>query len=239
MKIHCILHASFERLGAIEDWAVAHDHALTYTHIYEGEVLPSSADDFDWLILMGGPQSPLELDKFPYIADEVLLAKKAIYANKIVFGVCLGAQIIAEALGATTLHSPNKEIGIYPVTVLAAAKDDPFFSKVYPTFNATHWHNDMPGIPEGAVLLAQSEGCPQQAFRYGDRVYGFQFHLEMTIPLIKGMVDNCPGDLKPGKYIRSIEELLNGNYAEINRTLFLFLDEMEGVFTNTCEVSMA
>ena len=84
---------------------------------------------------------------------------------------------------------------MYLVELLDAAKDDPVFRHFPNKFEAMHWHYDMPGLPEGAALSAKSEGCPRQAFRYGDRIYGFQFHFEMTESLLKGMVENCLSDL--------------------------------------------
>lgn len=224
MKIHAIIHASFEKLGVIEDWAKENEHALTSTHTYKGETLPASPSDFDFLIIMGGPQSPLELDKYPYLRNEIVLIDQAIKANKKVLGICLGAQLIAEALGAKTQHSPHKEIGEYPVLVLEEGKHDHFFGQLYPKFNAVHWHNDMPGINDEIILLAESEGCPQQAFRYKDRVYGFQFHLEPTLDVIEGMIKHCSADLNPGKYIRSVSELRATNYGAINKTMYRFLD---------------
>ena len=232
MHIHCILHISFERLGAINDWIIKKGHTLSETHVYKGESLPTDMNQFDFLILMGGPQSPLELDKYPYIRDEINLVKKAIKTDKVVFGICLGAQIIAEALGAKTERSPHKEVGEYPVSVLESGNNDVFFSRLAPVFNAIHWHNDMLGLPENAILLAKSEGCPRQAFKYGDRVYGFQFHLEPTTVLLKEMIAHCPGDLLPGQYIQSAAELSNIDCEKINNHLYLFLDEMETLVTN-------
>jgi GMP synthase (glutamine-hydrolysing) len=225
MRIHCIIHASFEKIGAIETWAKKGGHSLSFTHTYKEQELPN-IDSFDFLIVMGGPQSPLEVEKYPYLRNEIKLIEKAIQGNKKIFGVCLGAQLISEALGAKTLRSPNKEIGMYSIEILDAAKEDPIFKKLPKTFDVMHWHSDMPGIPDGGVLLAKSEGCPQQAFKYGDRIYGFQFHLEPTKELIEGMIANCPEDLKPGRYIRSEEELLNSDFDAINKKMFIVLDYM-------------
>lgn len=99
MRIHAIIHAPFEKLGIIESWISKKNYTLTTTHTYNGEQLPD-ASAFDFLIIMGGPQSPLKLDKYPYLRNEILLAKQTVKKNKALLGVCLGAQIIAEALGA-------------------------------------------------------------------------------------------------------------------------------------------
>jgi GMP synthase (glutamine-hydrolysing) len=223
MRIHCIIHAPFEMPGAVATWVLKKGYSLTFTHTYNGEKLPA-VSAFDFLVIMGGPQSPLELNKFPYIANEIILTKQAIQANKPVIGFCLGAQIIGESLGATTQKSPHKEIGQYPIMLTKAAEQDPVFKTMSTTFDVIHWHNDMPGIPPNAVLLAYSEGCPQQAFRYGDRVYGLQFHMEMTQELVEGMIKHCPEDLQAGQYIRSEQELLNSDFAPMNQKLFSLLN---------------
>lgn len=214
MRIHCIQHAAFEGPGSIGSWIERHHHTLTTTHTNLGEALPD-VDAFDMLIVMGGPQSPLETDRYPYLTAEINLIKAAIKANKKIFGICLGAQLIAEAYGARTQHSPHKEIGAYPITMLPAAASDPLFKQFPKEFLVVHWHNDMPGIPKGAVLLAKSEGCPQQAVRFSERVYGVQFHFEQTLGTIKGMIENCAGDLQPGKYVQTAQELVAINFEPI------------------------
>jgi GMP synthase (glutamine-hydrolysing) len=227
MRIHCLIHAPFETPAAIETWAAARGHHITCSHTFNGEKLPPNLDNIDFLILMGGPQSACELDKYPYLKDEIEFTKQAIEENKLVLGICLGAQLIGDALGAPTQRSPNKEIGVYPVTVLKSGLKDPFFSQLYPQFDALHWHSDMPGITDEMVLLAESAGCPHQAFRYGDRVYGFQFHLELTIEIINDLISHCPLDLTPGKYVCTDDELRHENYNVINQRLYAFLDMME------------
>lgn len=223
MKIHVIKHAAFENLGTIRAWAEEHQHTLTQTHTYRDEILPP-VDSFDFLILMGGPQSPRETEASPYLLDEIALIKKAVDKNKSILGICLGAQLIGEALGAKTEKSPHKEIGFHPVTLLEKAETDPIFSKFSSEFDVMHWHNDMPGLPKDAVLLAKSEGCPRQAFRVGDRIYGLQFHMESTYSLIEGMIKHCARDFAPGKYIRSPEEILNADFISLSEKMKLALD---------------
>jgi len=225
MRIHSIIHAPFEKLGVIEDWAMQKNYNLSETHTYRGEKLPE-VSEFDFLIIMGGPQSPLELEQYPYLRDEIKLTDRAIVNKKAVLGVCLGSQIIGEALGAQTQHSPNKEIGAYPVELTSEGIGDPLFKKFPAKFDVMHWHNDMPGIPTGARLLAKSEGCPRQAFAYGDRVYGLQFHLEITQELAKGMIEHCASDLQPNRYVHSANELLAIDYAPINQKMRVVLDHL-------------
>ncbi len=225
MRIHIILHASFEKPGAIETWANKSGHVLSATHTYRGEQLPALSE-IDFLIIMGGPQSALKLDKYPYLRDEIALTKMAIDQKKIVLGICLGAQIIGESLGAKTEHSPNKEIGVFPIQLSDDGTNDFIFGKLPTTFDVMHWHNDMPGVPADAVILASSEGCPRQVIRYKERVYGLQCHMEMTNELIRKMTEHCAEDLKPGKYIQDGEKMLAVNMSEINEKLFIILDQL-------------
>lgn len=227
MNILFVLHASFEKPGCIESWANKQGHDIQKVSPYRGETLPD-VDEFDFLVVMGGPQSPLEMDKAPYLRDEIDLIKQAIDRNRRILGICLGAQLIGEALGAKTERSPNREIGMYLVELLESAKDDPVFRHFPAKFDVMHWHSDMPGIHEDAVLLAKSEGCPRQAFRFGDRIYGFQCHFEFTEDLVKGMISHCFTDLiTPGDYIRSAQEMLESDYSQINSKMESVLDYLE------------
>ncbi len=226
MRIHTIIHAPFEKLGVIENWVSTQGHELSSTHTYRGEKLPD-VSDIDFLIIMGGPQSATELDKYPYLRDELNLTKQAIQQNKIVLGICLGAQIISESLGAQTERSPNKEIGVYPLFLTEAGKTNSIFKNFPHTFDVMHWHNDMPGLPNGAELLAYSEGCPRQVIKYNERVYGLQCHLEMTTELIKGMLEHCVNDLKPGTYVQQKERLLANAMSEINSKMIYILNCLE------------
>src|SRR3990167_5136868 len=151
MKILFVLHASFEKPGSIETWAKKKGHHTQEVSPYKDEHLPG-VKDFDFLVVMGGPQSPLEINKNPYLADEIELIKKAIKAKKRILGVCLGAQLIGEALGAKAERSPNREVGMYLIELLEDAKYDPVFQKFPAKLDVMHWHSDMPGIAKDAVL---------------------------------------------------------------------------------------
>lgn len=223
MRIHCVLHASFEGPAAIKDWAQAKGLEMTTTRTYAGEQL-AGTNEFDFLLVMGGPQSPLEMEKYPFLQDEIELVSRAIADQKVILGICLGSQIIAEALGAPTQRSPQKEIGVFPVVLTEAGRVDPLFKNFPNKFSAFHWHNDMPGIPNGAVLLAKSLGCPHQAFRYGERIYGLEFHLEPTRESAKELIENCPGDLEPSTYTQTENEILSADFGTINRKMETILE---------------
>ncbi|NNM58402.1 MAG: C26 family cysteine hydrolase domain-containing family [Legionellales bacterium] len=223
MRVHAIIHASFEKIGIIQNWCRENGYQLSATLPFEGEKLPDISE-VDFLIIMGGPQCAVHLDQYPYLYDEIEFIKKSIEHNKPTLGICLGAQLIGASLGANTEHSPNQEIGVFPVTLTHAGTTDPIFKAFSPTFNVMHWHSDMPGIAKDVVILAKSEGCPRQAFRYGDRVYGLQFHLEITNELLKGMVTHCADDLKNGAYIQNEEQLLAQDLTSVNEKMIPVLD---------------
>ncbi len=241
MNILCITHADFETPGIIEDWAKHKGYGFTFYRPYKGEICLSH-DRFDFLIVMGGPQSPLELERDPYLKDEIKLIKHAIQDDKTVLGFCLGAQLIGEALGAKTERSPEKEVGVFPISLTKKGPEDPLFEGFSKSFSVVHWHNDMPGETANSIILAYSEGCPRQILRYTPKVYGFQCHLEITKDGIQEMMTACPDDLKPSKFTQTPEELLQQNYEVINDTMIKLLDRLvtlEAMSTTNHPVKMA
>lgn len=228
MQIQLIQHAPFEKPGAIKNWALAKGYQPKTTHTYKGETLPNLSE-IDFLIILGGPQSARELDNYPYLRDEIALIQQALNTKKPILGICLGAQLIGESLGAKTEPSPNKEIGVFPVQLTKEAEQDPIFGLFPPIFDAMHWHNDMPGLPAGSLLLAQSKGCPRQAIRYGDRVYALQFHMEMTEDLLQTMVEHGEDELQPGNYIQDATKLLAADFTELNKKMYRVLDYLAGL----------
>lgn len=225
------MHESFEAPAAIADWATLRGHEVSYTRLYQYESFPQEID-FDFLIVMGGPQSPTTpKEECPYFDGELEKAfvKKAIDADIYVLGVCLGAQFIGEALGAPVLRSPQREIGVFPIVLTDEGKSDPIFSSFPETFSVGHWHGDMPGLTENAAVLAVSEGCPRQIVRYTPKVYGFQCHFEFTRDAIEGMIEHNAHELEHYKglpYIQTAEQLRKEEYREMNAHLFAFLDAL-------------
>jgi GMP synthase (glutamine-hydrolysing) len=226
MKVHALIHAAFEKAGVVEDWCLKNKYEFKETNSYLKESLPS-IDEFDFLVIMGGPQSPRDFERYPYLKNEITLIKQAIDNNKLVLGFCLGAQLIAEALGAPTQSSPEKEVGVFPVQLTEEGRKDPLFVDFPAEFPVIHWHYDMPSLAEGAVLLAASAGCPHQAFRYKSKVYGFQFHMEITKKLAKGLILNCPEDLKASRFTQSVKDFLANDFEAINQKMELILDRLK------------
>jgi len=231
VNIHIIMHESFEAPAAIAQWAENRGHRVGYTRLYEGNSFPEDTD-FDFLVIMGGPQSPATTpQECPHFnaQKEVQFIKCAIDQDKMVLGVCLGAQLIGEALGAKFDHSPNREIGVFDLVLTGAGKKDPIFSQFPATFPCGHWHGDMPGLTPTAAVLATSVGCPRQIVRYSPKIYGFQCHFEFTPDAIGGMIQNCAHELKEYRelpYVQTADQLRKNDYAPINQKLFTFLDKL-------------
>ncbi len=224
------MHESFESPAAIETWAKQKGCEITYTRLYAGDIFPAECN-FDFLVIMGGPQSPATTSvECPHFnaQKEIAFIKKAIDQKKILLGVCLGAQFIGEALGAKFDHSPNREIGVFPITLTEDGKQDPIFLAFPETFKVGHWHGDMPGLTPESKVLATSEGCPRQVVRYAPKIYGFQCHFEFTPEAIEGMIQNNAHELEDYKglpYIETAEQLRSHDYSEMNKLLFEFLDK--------------
>ncbi|MBU2591008.1 MAG: type 1 glutamine amidotransferase [Nitrospinae bacterium] len=222
MRLHYLQHVPFEGLGAISEWAVKKGFEIGVTNLYSGESLPS-IEEIDWLFVMGGPMNIYEEAQHPWLKVEKAFICRAIREGKVVIGICLGAQLIADCLGAKVTPNQYKEIGWFPVSL----RQDMFgLPKEFVPF---HWHGDTFGTIEGGEAFARSEGCLNQAFSYDNgRVVGLQFHLEVTADSISALVENCGDELVEGPYIESRESMLTRDeyIAESNRLMCLLLDNI-------------
>lgn len=230
MKVHFVVHEAFEAPGAYETWAKARDHDITYSRVYQGESLPQSADAIDLLIVLGGPQDPAttkeECTHFDAAAERDLIIK-CVTAGRAVVGICLGSQLIGEALGATFESSPEKEIGKFPITLTAAGQAHSKFAHFGEVIEVGHWHNDMPGLTDGASIIARSVGCPRQIVEYSPLVYGFQCHMEFTPEVIELLIAASESELPTllsHRFVQQPEALRANDYTEMNDKLFGFLD---------------
>ncbi|WP_341663169.1 glutamine amidotransferase [Vibrio sp.] len=230
MHIHFVIHESFEGPGYFESWVFNNGFKASYTRLYLGDILPRNTQDFDVLIVLGGPQSPSTSQKESPHFDankEKNLISEAISNNKAVVGVCLGAQLIGEALGAGYTKSPEPEIGAFPITLLPHGLNDPLLCMFEGEELVGHWHSDMPGLTQDAEILAYSQGCPRQIVRYAELVYGFQCHLEFTSLELPALIENSAEQLELGsehKFIQSEDEILDMQTSRMNHLLHSFLD---------------
>ncbi len=227
MKILCFTHADFETPGMITDWARERGYSFTVIKPYREEAIPS-VEEFDLLVVMGGPQSATRYEEYPYLVKEVDAIRAAIAQNKKIIGFCLGAQLISAALSAKAERSPEKEVGVYPITLTEEGKRDALLAGMPETFDVIHWHNDMPGLTPDAVVLATSIGCPRQIVRYSPRLYGFQCHLEITREGIETMLEAVPEDLTPSRFTQTKQEFMVQNYDPIHQHMVTILDRFVG-----------
>ena len=234
MKVHFVLHETFEVPGAYLNWAQERGHQVTTTKVYENETLPESVDDIDFLIVMGGPQSPDEdREAFPYYDPqaEIQLIQKAIKADRYIVGVCLGAQLLSVAYGAEYEHSPEREIGVFPITLTEAGLKDEHVKVLGPTLITGHWHGDMPGLSEDAVVLATSQGCPRQIIRFSSKHYAFQAHLEFDSEAVDLLIAADGEDVLEEQsqnldFVQQPDVIRNYDYREMNAKLYAFLDSL-------------
>ena len=198
MHIHVFQHVPFEGVGCMESWFNAREARVTYTRLYESYQLPDITG-IDLLIVMGGPMNVTDESYYPWLIDEKVFIREAIRTGVPVLGVCLGAQLIAAALGSCIFANKYKEIGWFPVELVNDNCELLPFPKRFPAF---HWHGDTFDLPKGAVHLMRSDGCQNQGFMIGKNVIGLQFHLETTPEVVELMIENCADDMIDGPYVQ-------------------------------------
>jgi GMP synthase-like glutamine amidotransferase len=228
MRIHCLQHVPFEGPAGIADWAASRGHPIRSTSLHAGKALPDQSD-FEWLVVMGGPMGIHDETEHPWLTAEKSFLRATIDAGKTVIGVCLGAQLIADALGARVVRNAHKEIGWFPVELTAEGRASSLFGFLPERFGAFHWHGDTFEPPDGAVTLARSAGCANQAFLHRDRVLGLQFHLESTPESVSEIVRNCADEIIAGPYVQTGDRMLaatDEDYARIHDALFGILDRL-------------
>jgi GMP synthase-like glutamine amidotransferase len=228
MRLHCLMHVPFEGPARIADWAEARGHSLAFSHLFAGDALPD-VDLFDRLIVMGGPMGVVDIERYPWLEAEKRCIANAVAAGRSLVGICLGAQLIAEALGARVTPNPEKEIGWFPIRLTAEARQHPLCQGLPSEQQVLHWHGDTFSLPPGAVRLAESDACVNQGFLARERILGLQFHLEITPASVEGLCANAADDLVPAPYVQSTAQMLSVDaerYTATGRTLEMLLDRL-------------
>ncbi|WP_347330784.1 type 1 glutamine amidotransferase [Marinimicrobium locisalis] len=217
-RIHSFHHVPFEGLGHFEEIFARNDWPVSQTHWYRGDTAPE-LDDFDALIVMGGPMNIDDHDSYPWLQQEKQTIKATIDAGKTVIGICLGAQLIASALGAAVKPGKHREIGWFDLHRQPGADQSPLAGLLPERFPAFHWHGDTFALPDGALLLASSEACENQIFSLGEKVLGLQCHLETTPRTATALIENCGDELDGSHYVQSAEDMLAEpkRFSDINR----------------------
>lgn len=189
----------------IASWLERCGHRITFSRMY-GRIPASFPHDAEFLVIMGGPMGVNDEDRFPWLPDEKRYIREAVRDGKNILGVCLGAQLIASALGSRVYPNPVKEIGWYPV--FAVSNNSHPGIRFPESIDVFHWHGDTFDLPDGAIHLAQSETCVNQAFQVGETVLGLQFHPEATPQSVSELVAHCRDELIPSATIASEEDIL-------------------------------
>jgi GMP synthase-like glutamine amidotransferase len=195
MNVLIIKHIENEGPGLLEYCLLQAKIPYQILNLETGARLPK-INGLSHLIFMGGPMNVYEEDRYPFLRDEDLFIKEAIQRGKAILGICLGAQLIAKALGARVFKAPVKEIGWYDVSLTKIGLQDPLLSDLPRTFPVFQWHGDTFEIPNGAKLIATSSPISHQAFRYGEKAYGLQFHLEVTEEMIREWMETYEEEFK-------------------------------------------
>ena len=227
MRIHWIQHVPYEGLGTIGEWASERGHfvtgSLALTESYPDPIT------IDWLVVMGGAMGVHDEPRHPWLVAEKRFIYNAIDSGARVLGVCLGAQLAADVLGAQVSPNAEREVGWFPVELTPEGRSSRVFGVLPERFLAGQWHADTFEVPPGGVRMASSEACVNQAFEWEERVYGLQFHLEWDAAAVSRLADECGGDLSAGRYIQAREQLLGQprRFDESRELMFRLLDAMD------------
>lgn len=242
-RVHILQHAPFEGPGCILPWLQQRGHQIRFTRLYAGESLPD-ASELDWLIVLGGPMGIYDYCEHPWLYTEKDLIRQAIDGDRVVLGICLGAQLIADVLRAPVSRG-GPEIGWFPLAMTVEAMDSPFGRVLAEAREAFHWHKDAFGIPEGAVHLARSVGCDHQAFSFGERVLALQCHLELNAPGAATLCRESGEKLNVSNpWVQSPEEILRreARFTAANRVMYKLLARLEAAMeteTYTASATLA
>jgi GMP synthase-like glutamine amidotransferase len=220
MRVLVFRHVPFEHLGLIAPALEANGIQWEYVDLFRNPDAPFSLDSAAGVISMGGPMSAN--DDLSYLRRELRSIEEAVGSGTPVLGVCLGAQMIAKALGAKVYRNEVREIGWAPVYWTDAARQDAVFGGLTQPETVLHWHGETFDMPSGAEWLAWSDACRNQAFRVGSGVYGLQFHLEVTPEMVKEWCAEDPGagPIDPCENASRLSELAGmifGRWAKIVR----------------------
>jgi GMP synthase-like glutamine amidotransferase len=203
MHAHILQHVPFENAGSIAGWLKKQKATTTYTRFFADESLPPT-DDPDLVIIMGGPMSANDESTLPWLKAEKEFILNTIQRDVPMLGICLGAQLIAAALGARVYRNSRREIGWFPVYSVPSEEDAFQFPEA---FYAFHWHGETFDIPEGSIRLARSERCAHQAFQIGRHTLGLQFHLETTPENAQALIENCRDEMEKSPDVQTERQI--------------------------------
>lgn len=221
MRVHVLQHVGSEGVGSMKEWFHHKGAEITCTRVDLNQTLPD-INDIDWLVIMGGPMSVYEEDKYPWLKAEKHFIRKAIESNKRVLGICLGGQLIANAMGAKVYANTQQEIGWFPIK-----KTNEIASWFSSDKTLLCWHGDCFDLPESAISFATSDITTHQGFCLSPRVWALQFHIEAkqgTTEVFYRVTGSC---LPKGDYVQSLDELASSKHFDTSKeTVFELLNYM-------------
>ena len=200
MHVHVLQHVPFEDIGSMAPWLSARGATLHDTRFHEPAAALPNLQGIDLVIAMGGPMSVNDEQQLPWLKAEKRFIREAVQQGVPFVGICLGAQLLANAFGARVYPNREREIGWLPIESVPSAAE---VFRFPPRETVFHWHGETFDLPEGAIRLATSEGCANQAFQLGQRAIGLQFHLETTPASAAALIGVCRHELTGGTYVQS------------------------------------
>lgn len=233
-KILVFQHVPYEPLGTLDPLLKQAGFRIRYVNFGRNPDERPTLDGYAALIILGGPMNADNIAQFPHLATELELIQEALQRDMSILGICLGAQLLAKALGGKVLPSAGREIGWYSVDVTKIGQQDPVLSTFGEQCEVFQWHDDTIELPDNVERLAKSENCPVQAFRHGEHAYGFQFHLEvdgalierwLTIPQHQSEFEK--GDVDPEQIRSRIEASIQPLISLSNSTFGRWVERFE------------
>ena len=190
MVFHCLQHLPDEGPGYAADWLAAHGHSLTFTRFFEPNPVLPALGEFDGLLILGGAMSVHDEAACPWLVAEKAFIREVLRAGNVTLAICLGAQLVAQALGAEVRPNHEPEIGFWTVRFSAKALEHPLLRGWPEKAAVLHWHQDTFTVPPGAIRVGMSAGCATQGFVWGDGIVGLQFHPEMTVKMVEQLMES-------------------------------------------------
>jgi GMP synthase-like glutamine amidotransferase len=229
MRVHILQHVWFEGTGSAGPWFIAQGARVDYTRFFEADARLPDPRTLDLIVAMGGPMSVNDEAVHPWLREEKRFLAEAIRHGTPVLGICLGAQLIAAACGARVYRAPAREIGWLPVEGIPL--DAPEGIALPPHATVFQWHGETFDLPDGAIQLARSAACENQAFQLGRSTLALQFHLETTPDTAALLVEQCGHELSPDPWVQTEAQILSApasNYQAANALLSELLHRLVG-----------